>query len=371
MENTDDNSSKEETKAQTLHRRRSNRLRTPAKKLQGQTQITPAKETAKRNRGRGRGRGRGRPRGRGRGGKAQASNHADQNEEEAEDESKQTADDNEEEGKQADDDIDEDEFPDAAQLSSEGEDYMPEKPIEINTPTTGRRGRPPGSRNKTTITRKRMSAPIDSLVETPAKKFRQSSYNRIPVHVSKHDPFSLENLDKVVNIMKSSPITTSEHDERLETMKMSEALKICSNENMENVPDGDAISEVYMLLAWAVLNTKPNDSQNNTSNPPPTLSDAAKSIVLQIFSAMGHQVREETTDMAGSCRRHAARRILYKIHQQQDASTNKGEGEVSHNLEQFADSVEDRRNPLGISNYVTDVYRQFPTSTGRTPKPKP
>ncbi|KAJ1674510.1 hypothetical protein EV182_003136 [Spiromyces aspiralis] len=362
----------EQNKTPQQQPRRSTRLRTPTQRLSiVDMPATPSRgTTAKRSRrrsskGNGKAKSSGGGEGKGNNKKSTAKSTASQ----SKDEQKAVVEDTElvsprpeveSEGERGDIEDDVDEYPDAAQLSSEGEDYKPDEFELSENKTSNRKTKLSIARDSSISSKKRQSAYIFESEDTPSKKLRQPILNRIPVNVTKHDPFRIENLKAISDLLTMIPTIGSEHDERHDMLKMSEAFKMCAIENLANVPDPSALSEVYMLLAWSLHSARPrNPEAGDTVPEPPAISDAARNILIKIFTLIGDRIREETTEMASSCRRHAARKLYIK--------SNMVKGTLSEDMAGSPEAMEidERRNPLGISTYLTDVYRQFATNSTR------
>ncbi|KAJ1934464.1 hypothetical protein GGF37_006354, partial [Kickxella alabastrina] len=171
------------------------------------------------------------------------------------------------------------ETPDAAELSSEDEAYTPDQrtsPAAMPPPPNVRRsttsdvpvrrgpGRPrkdgsmPQPRNplrtslpalSTTLSARRTTGATVtfSTASTPGGDSR-----RLPVNLTKHDPFKVENLTEASRIMQSVAVNGTPNDDRYELMKMSDALKMCGYELGVVDPGTGAVDEVYQIISWAV-----------------------------------------------------------------------------------------------------------------------
>ncbi|KAJ2839429.1 hypothetical protein J3B02_006306, partial [Coemansia erecta] len=170
---------------------------------------------------------------------------------------------------------------------------------------------------------------------------------RIPVHLTKHDPFKAENLFEAMHIMQQIPANGTLNDDRYELMKMSDALKMCGYELGVVYSDTEFINEVYRMLSWAVHAAGPN----GPSHPAPSLSDEARDVLLRVFASAGRRIREETRDMAGYHRRHALRKLmLARANRQENIVDEDGASNKDSNLVH-------RRNPLKIPGPLVDIWR--------------
>ncbi|KAJ2726410.1 hypothetical protein GGI07_000548 [Coemansia sp. Benny D115] len=241
-----------------------------------------------------------------------------------------------------------DETPDAAELSSEDEAYSPneqdENTVKKASPPSTPLRRGPGRPRKDGLVSARKTPrhsrgdlhPGDSSATPSRKSF---DLRRVPVHLTKHDPFKTENLEAAINIMQSVPVNTTANDDRYELMKMSDALKMCGYElaELEGI-ENNLFNEIYRMLSWAVHAAGPN----GPTHPEPPMSEEARTVLLRVFSSLGRRIREETKDMAGYHRRHALRKLLLA-------------GRMDSSVK---DAVVHRRNPLRIPGPLVDIWRE-------------
>ncbi|KAJ2808734.1 hypothetical protein H4R20_000679 [Coemansia guatemalensis] len=202
---------------------------------------------------------------------------------------------------------------------------------------------------------------INSTPTTPAKKAAEA--RRIPVHLTKYDAFRSEQLEEAARIMQNIPVgNDSPTADRYELMKMSEALKMCSYELGVVDLATEPISEVYRLLSWSVHATGPLGA----SNPPPPLSDAAKSVLLRVFASIGNRIREETKDMAGYQRRHALRKLILADSSETPRSPSTAPTVTGADEEigtpttpkSAKEQATHRRNPLKIPGPLVDIWKE-------------
>ncbi|KAJ1891964.1 hypothetical protein LPJ66_006624 [Kickxella alabastrina] len=276
------------------------------------------------------------------------------------------------------------ETPDAAELSSEDEAYTPDQrtspaampPPNVRRSTTSdvpvRRGpgRPrkdgsmPQPRNplraplpalSTTLSARRTAGAIVtfSTASTPAGDSR-----RLPVNLTKHDPFKVENLTEASRIMQSVAVNGTPNDDRYELMKMSDALKMCGYELGVVNPGTGAVDEVYQIISWAVRAAGPS----GPTHPPPGLSEEGRGVLLKCFATVGRRIREESRDMAAYHRRHALRKLaLAEKQKQKQQQQQKVEGEmedVETEAEAGKNKPAHRRNPLRIPGPLVDIWRE-------------
>ncbi|KAJ2741963.1 hypothetical protein GGI20_004815 [Coemansia sp. BCRC 34301] len=261
--------------------------------------------------------------------------------------------------------------PDAAEMSSEDDEYAPAEtnvsllgvrrgvhdlaPLVVDTPVrTGRRGRPRKSLGVAGTTAPRHRTGIQALSElvgdmalvTPAK--RSWEVRRIPVHLSKHDAFRAEQLDDALRIMQAVPV--GDADDRYEMKKMSDAVKMCGYELQPSLP---ALDEVYRLLAWAV-HPPPQSSAT------PEVSEEARALVLRVFADVGRRIRSETNDLASYHRRHVLRKLLLaeNVGQSPSVAEHAEDDEVKSPKSELAVH---RRNPLRVPGPLIDIWKLPPS----------
>ncbi|KAJ2079501.1 hypothetical protein H4R24_003734 [Coemansia sp. RSA 988] len=243
-----------------------------------------------------------------------------------------------------------------SQLTSDEEILESSNGNPARQPVTPRRG--PGRPRKN---ERKSAGDFSSTPTTPAKKAAEA--RRIPVHLTKYDAFRESQLEEVSRIIHSiSASNDSPTADRYELMKMSEALKMCSYELGVVDLATEPINEVYRLLSWSVHATGPL----GVENPPPPLSDAAKSVLLRVFASIGNRIREETKDMAGYQRRHALRKLILADYSEMPwtpstAQAMTGADEELGSLTTPKSSKEQtayRRNPLKIPGPLVDIWKE-------------
>ncbi|KAJ1877224.1 hypothetical protein H4R99_004674 [Coemansia sp. RSA 1722] len=245
-----------------------------------------------------------------------------------------------------------DEDQEEAEISSEDEDYVTKTNKSAKheaTPqsasgsvVTPRRG--PGRPRKDSSTKGR----VDDGVSRKSWDIR-----RMPVHLTKHDPFKVENLFEAMRIMQQIPANGTLNDDRYELMKMSDALKMCGYELGVVYSDTEAVNEVYRMLSWAVHAAGPN----GPSHQAPQLSEDAKKVLLRVFASAGRRIREETKDMAGYHRRHALRKLmLAKATKSESVNDENGDGDGEARMKK--EQLVHRRNPLKIPGPLVDIWRE-------------
>ncbi|KAJ2693838.1 hypothetical protein H4218_005875 [Coemansia sp. IMI 209128] len=291
-------------------------------------------------RGRGRGRGRGQGRGRGRLTAARTGSDGDESEVGV--------------------------TPDAAEMSSEDEEYAPVdgEPLSLGarrggadlaplivdgTVRTGRRGRPRKSVGVAgTIPGRGMRDLEDRVgdlaLATPAR--RSWEVRRIPVHLTKHDAFRTEHLDDATRVMMTVPVNDVEGD-RYEMKKLSDAIKMCGYEMHST---SVAMDEIYRLLAWSVY--APHEG-----GVVPEVGEEARGLLLRVFAEVGRRVREETKDLASYHRRHVLRKLLLADAVSPPEESNDVDEEKSPRGEH---SVH-RRNPLRVPGPLVDIWKMPPS----------
>ncbi|KAI9471529.1 hypothetical protein LPJ78_002433 [Coemansia sp. RSA 989] len=179
---------------------------------------------------------------------------------------------------------------------------------------------------------------------------RSWEVRRIPVHLTKHDPFCEEYLEQVARILGKIPVNELANGERYELMKMADALKMCGYELGVADEDTESIQQVYRLLSWSVHEAGPGGI---TQLPPPPLSDAAKTVLLKVFASIGRRIREETRDMAGYHRRHALRKLILA-----DGMDSSIDDESMPGTPISPKGVAHRRNPLRIPGPLIDIWKE-------------
>ncbi|KAJ2772278.1 hypothetical protein IWQ57_001830 [Coemansia nantahalensis] len=174
-------------------------------------------------------------------------------------------------------------------------------------------------------------------VSTPAK--------RAGAALTRGDAFSPRLLDAAEEILRGMGGSEQSGAEKYEQMKMCDALKMCGYNldvaNLGSVP----ISEVYLLLSWAV----------HPAGPCPQLSATARGVLLKVFASVGSRFREETKDMAAYHRRHALRKLLLAS----DASPkDDGDDDGDDDEGQSPKDLALRRNPLKIPAPLVDIWKE-------------
>ncbi|PIA13699.1 hypothetical protein COEREDRAFT_83299 [Coemansia reversa NRRL 1564] len=241
--------------------------------------------------------------------------------------------------------------------------YLDEEVLESSNGNSSKRATTPrkGPGRPRKNGRKSFGDSNNSLPTTPAKKAAEA--RRIPVHLTKYDAFRSEQLEEATRILHGIPVSNdSPTADRYELMKMSEALKMCSYELDVVDLATEPINEVYRLLSWSVHATGPLGA----ANPPPPLSDAAKSVLLRVFASIGNRIREETKDMAGYQRRHALRKLILAEYSEtpgspSTAATMTGVDEeigTPTTPKSSREQVAHRRNPLRIPGPLVDIWKE-------------
>ncbi|KAJ1938164.1 hypothetical protein EC988_007671, partial [Linderina pennispora] len=171
---------------------------------------------------------------------------------------------------------------------------------------------------------------------TPA--MRSWQIRRLPINMTKHDPFVAEHLIDVGRILQTIPVSGTPNEELYEMIKMSDCLKMCGYELGVVDLKSQPFDEIYRLLSWSVHAGGPS----TMPRPSPPISDSAKTILLKVVAAIGRRIREETKDMAAYHRRHANRKLML---------AQKGE------LLPQDDKGIHRRNPLKIPAPLVDIWK--------------